>query len=51
MKGLAEIRAEAGRAGYLLGADAAESIQMLGSDESIESMADEYAESIRQGGE
>jgi hypothetical protein len=44
-----QVKAEAGRAGFIAGADAVETIQMLASDESIESMADQYAERIKQG--
>lgn len=47
---LAEIRAEAARAGFIAGADAIETIQMLGSSESITDLADEYAAKVRQGG-
>ncbi len=45
-----EVRAEAGRAGFIAGADAIETIQMLGSSESITDLADAYAAKVRQGG-
>ncbi len=48
---LNEIRAEAARAGFIAGADAIETIQMLGSSESITDLADAYAAKVRQGGE
>lgn len=48
-KALAEIRAEAGRAGYLKGADDWKSFEQV-FDSDIEDSANEYAESVRQGG-
>lgn len=47
---LAQVRADAGRAGFIAGARALETIQILASDESIFELADDYAERIRQGG-
>jgi hypothetical protein len=47
---LAQVRADAGRAGFIAGAHALETIQILASDESIFELADDYAERIRQGG-
>ena len=50
-KKIAEIRAEAGRAGFVAGADALEVAQIIGFDFDVETSADEYAATVRQGGE
>jgi len=48
---LAQVRADAGRAGFVAGACALETIQILASDESIEDLADDYSDRILQGGQ
>jgi len=48
---LAQVRAEAGRAGFIAGARALETIQILASGESIGDLAEAYAERIQQGGD
>ncbi len=48
---LAQVRADAGRAGFIAGAETLETIQILASDESILELADDYAERIRQSGD
>lgn len=46
-----DMQAEAGRAGFVAGADALEVAQILGSDFDVETSANEYAGTVRQGGE